>query len=134
MSEHRVTIRWKLDGGDFLKGKYSREHLWTFDGGAVVTASASPSVVPAPWSNPTRIDPEEAYVAAISSCHMLWFLHVAREQGFQVEGYDDEAVGVMTKSDLGSLWVSAVKLYPKVSYGTTIIPSPAEEDRLHHEA
>src|ERR1017187_4896534 len=99
MSEHKATIRWKRTGPGFLSGKYSREHTWSFDGGVTVPASPSPSVVPAPWSNPASVDPEEAYVAAISSCHMLTYLFLASGQGFQVDSYHDEAAGVMTKNE-----------------------------------
>src|SRR6187397_2767712 len=110
MSEHKVTIRWKSSVPDFLKGKYSREHTWTFDGGATVSASPSPSVVPAPYSNPALVDPEEAFVASISSCHMLTFLYLASKQGFQIDSYEDEAVGMMTKNENGVPWVSLVTL------------------------
>src|SRR5689334_25217531 len=99
VSNHIATIRWKRTSDEFLKGKYSREHTWTFDGGVTVPASPSPHVVPAPYSNPAHVDPEEAFVASISSCHMLTFLYVASKKGFQVDSYDDEAVGVMTKND-----------------------------------
>ena len=95
MSEHKATITWVRQGPDFLRGQYSREHTWTFDGGFAVPASPSPSGVPAPYSNPANVDPEEAFVAAISSCHMLTFLFLASRQGFQVESYRDDAVGVM---------------------------------------
>src|SRR5437773_11326505 len=98
MSEHKAIIRWKRTSPDFLKGKYSREHTWTFDGGVTLSASPSPSVVPAPWSNPALVDPEEAYVASISSCHMLTFLYPAGRRGFQIDSYEDEAAGVMTKN------------------------------------
>src|SRR5262245_29729352 len=93
MADHKATISWKRDSAEFLQGRYSREHTWTFDGGLTVPASSSPSVVRAPFSNPAHVDPEEAFVASISSCHMLTFLHVARVAGFQVDSYDDEAVG-----------------------------------------
>src|SRR5712691_7188478 len=114
MSEHKAAVRWKLEGDGFLKGRYSREHTWTFDGGLTVPASPSPGVVPVPWSNPANVDPEEAYVAAISSCHMLTFLYVAYRAGFEVESYEDEAVGVMTKNDKGVPWISAVTLKPRI--------------------
>jgi organic hydroperoxide reductase OsmC/OhrA len=134
MSEHRAIISWNRSGPDFLRGQYSREHTWTFDGGLSVPASPSPSVVPAPWSNPAHVDPEEAYVAAISSCHMLTYLYVASRQGFQVDSYRDEAAGVMTKSEAGVPWVSRVTLHPKIEYGGEKRPSPADEERLHHLA
>src|SRR5262245_61128212 len=108
MAEYKATISWKRTSTDFLKGKYSREHTWSFDGGLVLPASPSPSVVPQPYSNPAHIDPEEAFVASLSSCHMLTFLYLASRQGFQVDSYDDAAVGLMTKSEKGVPWVSSV--------------------------
>lgn len=134
MSHHKAVIGWKCSGAEFLKGKYSREHTWTFDGGATVPASSSPSVVPEPWSNPACVDPEEAFIAAVSSCHMLWYLSLAARQGLVVESYDDEAVGIMTKNDNGELWISSIKLNPQIAYGGERSPTPAEEERLHHLA
>ena len=134
MSTYKASIRWKMAGEDFLKGRYSREHTWGFDGGVVVPASASPAVVRAPYSNPAHVDPEEAFVAAISSCHMLTFLHLASQRGFQINSYDDEAIGVMTANERGRQWVSAVTLNPKIAYGGARQPAPAEEQQLHHEA
>jgi organic hydroperoxide reductase OsmC/OhrA len=134
MSEHKATIHWQRSGPDFLKGQYSREHTWRFDGGVTVAASPAPSVVPAPWSNPACVDPEEALVAAIASCHMLTFLWVASKQGFQVESYDDEAVGTMTKNDRGVPWVSRVTLRPQIVWGGDRRPTAAEIEHLHHAA
>ncbi len=134
MSEHKATISWKRTSDGFLKGKYSREHRWTFDGGLSVPASPSPSVVPTPYSNPANVDPEEAYVAAISSCHMLTFLFLASKQGFQVDSYEDEAVGVMAKNEKGAAWVSKVTLHPKISYSGAKLPTAAEVEHLHHLA
>src|SRR6516162_2687023 len=134
MSEYKATIEWRLDGGDFLRGKYSRAHTWTFDGGVVVPASPSPAVVPAPYSNPANIDPEEAFVAAISSCHMLTYLFLAYQQGFQVDSYYDEAVGHMTKNERGVPWVSSVDLNPKIIYSGDKLPNSADEEHLHHAA
>lgn len=134
MSEHKAIVSWKRNGADFLKGKYSREHLWSFDGGTTVPASASPSNVPGPYANAACVDPEEAFVASISSCHMLWFLFLAGKAGFQVDSYQDEAVGVMTKSEQGIPWVSSVTLDPKIVYSGTKQPAPADEARLHHQA
>jgi organic hydroperoxide reductase OsmC/OhrA len=134
MSEHKATINWKRNGGEFLKGKFSREHTWTFDGGLAMPASASPSVVPAPYSNAACVDPEEAFVASISSCHMLTFLHLASRQGFQVDSYEDEAIGAMAKNEKAVPWVSTVKLNPRIVYGGEKLPTPAEVERLHHLA
>jgi organic hydroperoxide reductase OsmC/OhrA len=133
MSEYRATIRWSQEAPDYLRGKYSREHTWEFDGGVTVPASSSPSVVPVPYSNPANVDPEEALVAAISSCHMLSFLYVAQRGGFQVESYEDEAVGVMTKNERGAMWISKTTLHPRVRY-TGAGPSAEQEAELHHHA
>jgi organic hydroperoxide reductase OsmC/OhrA len=134
MSEHHATIRWVHSGGDFLKGMYSREHTWTFDGGATVPASPSPSVVPKPYSNEACVDPEEAFVAAIGSCHMLTFLYVAAKAGIQIERYEDDAVGTMTKNEHGVPWVSTVVLRPRITYGGARQPAEADVDLLHHAA
>jgi organic hydroperoxide reductase OsmC/OhrA len=134
MAEHKATISWARNSPDFLKGKYSREHTWTFDGGVKVPASASPSVVPLPYSNPANVDPEEAFVAALSSCHMLTFLHLASKAGFQVDRYEDEAVGVMTKNEKGVPWVSAVTLNPKIDFGGEKRPGAEDLNHLHHSA
>jgi organic hydroperoxide reductase OsmC/OhrA len=134
MSEHKATIRWAFSSGEFLKGKYSREHTWTFDGGATIPASPSPSVVPVPYSNPAMVDPEEAYVASIASCHMLTFLFLASRQGFQIERYEDEAVGSMTKNERGVPWVSQVILRPRIEYTGEKRPTAEQEDHLHHAA
>jgi len=134
ISEHKAIIRWKRSSPDFLAGKYSREHTWTFDGGLTVPASPSPSVVPPPYSNPASVDPEEAYVASVSSCHMLWYLMFAFQHGFQVDSYEDEAVGVMTKNEKGVLWISAIRLNPRISYKGEKMPAGADEKQLHHLA
>ncbi len=134
MAEHKAIISWERTSPDFLKGKYSREHTWTFDGGLTVAASASPSVVPLPYSNPANVDPEEAFVAAISSCHMLTYLFLAGRQGFQVDSYRDEAVGVVTKNEQGAQWVSAVTLNPKIVYSGEKLPGSVDVERLHHLA
>lgn len=134
MSEHKATIDWQFSGGDFVHGKYSREHSWSFDGGLTVPASPSPSVVPLPHSNPANVDPEEAFVAALSSCHMLTFLWLASRAGFHVISYRDEAIGHMTKNEKRIPWVSLVELHPRIEYGGDKRPSAEEEDRLHHDA
>ncbi len=134
MSEHRATVRWQRTSPSFVSGQYSREHTWSFDGGLTVPASPSPSIVPAPWSNSAHVDPEEAFVASVSSCHMLTFLFVAARQGFQVDRYDDEAVGVMTKNEKGVPWLSLVTLHPHIAYSGEKLPTPADEERLHHLA
>lgn len=134
MSTHTATIRWENHGPDFLKRRYSREHTWHFDGGAVVQGSPSPSIVPAPWSNPEAVDPEEAFVASVASCHLLWFLHVAIDAGFLVESYEDAAEGVMTKNERGVPWISRIILRPKIVWNGEKIPAKEEVMQLHHAA
>ena len=134
MSEHRATIRWNRASAEFAKGCYSREHTWTFDGGITVPASPSPAVVPAPYSNPANVDPEEAYVAAVASCHMLTFLHLASRAGFDIASYEDEAVGTMTKNERGVPWVGSIELRPLIAYAGERTPTAAEERQLHHDA
>jgi organic hydroperoxide reductase OsmC/OhrA len=133
MSEHKAVISWTHSQGEFLKGTYSREHTWTFDGGVVVPASPASSSVPSPYSNAANVDPEEAFVAAISSCHMLTYLYLASRNGIEVTAYEDEAAGVMTKNERGISWVSSVVLRPRISYGKQA-PSREEELQLHHDA
>ena len=135
MSEHTATVRWQRDAGaDFVRNRYSRAHEWHFDGGAVVAASASPSVVRAPWSNPAGVDPEEAFVASVSSCHMLWFLSIAAANGYVVESYEDEAVGTMAKNADGKEWVADIVLRPRIAFGGNKLPDAAAIEALHHEA
>jgi len=134
VSNHKATIHWRRTSEEFLKGKYSREHTWAFDGGAVVQASPSPSVVPAPYSNPAHVDPEEAFVASLSSCHMLTFLYLAGRKGFQVDSYDDEAVGLVTKNERKLPWVSTVTLNPRIVFSGAKLPTRADEEHLHHES
>jgi organic hydroperoxide reductase OsmC/OhrA len=134
MSDHHATISWTRTSDEFSKGRYSRAHEWKFDGGTVVPASPSPTVVPAPLSNPAAVDPEEAYVASVSSCHMLWFVDLARRKGFVVDSYEDNAVGIMTKTDSGSFWISQITLNPKVAYSGEKQPTSEDEKQLHHDA
>ena len=132
--EYKATIDWKLSGANFLKGQFSREHTWTFDGGLTVAASASPAVVPAPWSKPANVDPEEAFVASIASCHMLTFVWFASRGGFTLTSYTDEAVGVMTKNERGAMWVSTVTLNPQLVWSGERVPTMEEIAALHHKA
>jgi organic hydroperoxide reductase OsmC/OhrA len=133
--EHRATIRWaREDGAVFTDGRYSRAHDWSFDGGIVVPGSPSPGVVPLPWSREDAVDPEEAFVAAASSCHMLTFLHLASKRRFVVDAYEDRAVGVMTKNEAGRLFVSRIVLDPAIRFSGERRPTPAEIADLHHLA
>lgn len=136
MSEHHATITWSTGAppADFAKGKYSREHVWTFDGGTSVPACASPSVVPQPWSIAAAVDPEEAFIASISSCHMLTFLFLASRKGFALASYRDAAVGTMAKGANGVPWVSKVTLRPELVWSSDKQPTAAELADLHHHA
>ncbi|HVF36798.1 MAG TPA: OsmC family protein, partial [Sphingomicrobium sp.] len=117
MSTYTATIRWSASPGeDYAKGQYSRAHSWSFDGGATVPASASPHIVPAPWSDAAGVDPEEAFVASLASCHMLFFLDFARRAGVVVTRYEDEAEGVMEKGTDGKVRITRVTLRPRIMF------------------
>jgi organic hydroperoxide reductase OsmC/OhrA len=132
---YSVDVLWQKKPGEaFTDNQYSRAHTWVFDGGIEVTASASPHVVPLPFSNPNAVDPEEAFVAAISSCHMLWFLSIAAEKSLCVESYTDHASGVLGKDKDGLLAMTRVTLNPVVVFGNGPSPSRAEVDAIHHLA
>ena len=133
MVGHDAVIEWSMGEGDFVAGRYSRAHTLSFDGGAVVSASASPSVVRTPWSDPAGVDPEEMLVAAISSCHMLWFLDVAHHAGFAVAHYRDEAQGVMGKDAEGRVYMARTIVRPAVQF-TGAGPDAATLKALHHKA
>lgn len=134
MSEYTATIAWTRDGDPFLDQRYSRGHRWLFDGGVEVPASASPHSVPPPRSVAAAVDPEEAFVAAISSCHMLWFLSIAAKKGFVVEEYRDDAIGTMGRNPKGKLAMVTVRLRPLVSFSGMTKPTKQELTTLHHEA
>ena len=133
MSSHTATVTWSRGEQKFTDGRYSRAHQWTFDGGATVPASSSPHSVPLPFSDPAGVDPEEAFVAALSSCHMLWFLHLAGRQGLVVESYEDEAVGVLEKNADGRVAMTVVTLRPRIVFVGTQ-PSAEDLNTLHHRA
>jgi organic hydroperoxide reductase OsmC/OhrA len=134
MATYRATSEWTLEaGGDFPKGRYSRGHRLAFGSGLQVPGTASPHVVGNKWAVEGAADPEEMLVGAINTCHMLSFLHVAREAGFVVTRYRDAAEGVMTRREDGEMWVSKVTLRPEVTYGGRQ-PTPAERDQMHHAA
>lgn len=134
MHRYTANIEWRREGGDFRRGRYGRVHAWSFDGGIRIEASASPQVVPLPFSSESAIDPEEALVAAAASCHMLSFLYVAARRGFEVERYDDHAEGLMAKNPRGRYAITRITLRPRIVFGGERHPSPAELDALHHAA
>jgi organic hydroperoxide reductase OsmC/OhrA len=134
MATYRATADWSLkDGEEFLTGRYSRGHTVTFGSGFEAPGTASHHIVGNKWSVPGAIDPEESLVAAINTCHLLSYLHVAREAGFTVTRYRDEAVGMMAKNAADQLWVSKVTLHPEITFAGAQ-PTPAERDHLHHAA
>ena len=134
MSQYVATVTWTRSGAVFTDNKYSRGHTWSFDGGVTVPASSSPHVVKLPLSVAEAVDPEEAYVASLSSCHMLSFLWVAARQGFLVERYDDEAVGTLARNADGKQAMTVVTLHPRVTFGGDKRPSDVEHEAMHHEA
>lgn len=132
MSRHEARIRWRSDGA-FASGEYTRRHEWAFDGGATVTASASPDVVRPPLSDPAGVDPEEALVASAASCHMLWFLSLAQAAGLDVASYEDQAIGEMGRIAPGKMAITRIVLRPAITFANS--PPDAEVlQRLHHEA
>jgi organic hydroperoxide reductase OsmC/OhrA len=132
MAEHSAIVEWRSTGG-FREGRYSRAHSLSFDGGAVVPGSSSPHVVAAPMSDPAGVDPEEALVASASACHMLWFLHLARDSGLDVAAYRDEARGTMGKDERGRMAMIRIMLRPEIEFAGER-PAPDLLARLHHEA
>jgi len=134
MSTYTVSVAWQRGDARFTDNRYSRRHTWTFDGGFVVPASSSPHVVRAPYSDVNAVDPEEAFVAALSSCHLLWFLSLAAGRGFCVDSYVDDAEGVMAKNAAGKLAMTRVTLRPHVAFSGERKPSAEEFEALHHEA
>lgn len=134
MSIYSAEVLWLRSGGDFLGKRYSRSHLLRFDGGLQVPGSASPNVVPLPLSDASALDPEEAFVASLSSCHMLWFLAIAARRQWCVERYFDAASGIMGKNAEGRTAMTLVTLRPDVLFADERQPTREELDQLHHEA
>ena len=134
MARFRASVDWALaPGEDFAAGRYVRGHAVGFEDGPQLRGTASHHVVGNRWAEAGAADPEQMMVAAIASCHMLSFLHVAREAGFIVTRYRDEAVGVMEKNAAGELWVSKVTLHPEISY-VGAQPDAGQRERMHHAA
>ena len=129
MSEHKAAITWNRGGRDFTYESYSRDHRWSFDGGVTVAATSAPTYL----GNPALVDPEEAFVAAIASCHMLTFLAIAARKRIVVESYEDAAVGHMEKNERGKLAITRVELHPKITFGGAA-PSDEELAQMHHVA
>jgi organic hydroperoxide reductase OsmC/OhrA len=134
MAISTAGISWSRGDQAFVDNRYSRAHIWRFDSGIELAASSSPSVVPLPYSNAQAVDPEEAFVASLSSCHMLWFLSLAAGAGWVVDSYEDQADGVLAKNAVGKLAMTVVTLRPRVSFAGDRLPSEAEVESLHHRA
>ena len=133
MSIHTVAIKWSRKGQPFADRHYSRAHNWTFDGGVVVPVSASPDIVKAPLSVAEAVDPEEAFVASLASCHMLWFLDIASRKGLIADSYEDDAEGTMGPNKDGKLAMLRVDLQPMVLFHGYRPPLEEVSD-IHHLA
>ncbi|MFZ3204519.1 MAG: OsmC family protein [Pseudomonas sp.] len=133
-SEYAAEVLWQRGEQNFLDNRYSRRHLLRFDGGVEVAGSSSPHVVPVPFSDAAAVDPEEAFIASLSSCHMLWFLAIAGNQGFCVDRYHDEARGQMSANAAGKLFIARVTLRPAVQFSGTRLPSREQIAQMHHQA
>ena len=134
MAEYTAEVLWLRNGQDFIGNRYSRRHLLRFDGGIEVAGSSSPHVVPLPMSDAAAIDPEEAFVASLSSCHMLWFLSIAAKRKFCVDRYCDAAVGTMGKNAQGQWAMLVVTLRPQVAFCGEHVPTAEQIEHLHHQA
>ena len=134
MSRYEATISWKLGDQSFLDDAYSRGHEWIFDGGLRVPASASPDIVPLPKSVAENVDPEEAFVASLSSCHMLFFLSIAAKRQYIVDEYVDSAIGMMNKDVNGLEWMTRVTLRPQIKFSGENQPGFASLENMHHLA
>ncbi len=134
MHEYIAEATWLRGEQTFLDNRYRRGHIVRFDGGAELRGSSSPHLVRVPFSDPSAVDPEELFVASLSSCHMLWFLSIAAERGFRVDRYVDKAVGIMEKGPAGNLGMSVVTLRPKVCFSGEVLPREAEVNAMHHSA
>jgi organic hydroperoxide reductase OsmC/OhrA len=134
MSQYQAEVIWERGAQDFASGRYSRAHRWHFDGGAEVPASSSPHIVKLPWSDASAVDPEEAFVASLASCHMLFFLSFAAAGGWVVERYRDAAFGTLARDAAGKLAMTEVVLRPTVTFSGERRPAAAEIEALHHRS
>jgi organic hydroperoxide reductase OsmC/OhrA len=135
MSEYFAQVSWQRSSDEpYIDNRYSRGHKWTFDGGLTVPASSSPHIVPLPYSVEANVDPEEAFIASLSSCHMLFFLSITAQQGFIVDQYLDNAVGVMEKGSDGKIAMTRVTLRPEVFFSGEQQPSLEQLESMHHQS
>ncbi len=134
MQQFEATVAWERAGQPFTDQRYSRAHEWVFDGGLHVPASSSPLSVPLPMSNAANVDPEEALVAAVSSCHMLFFLSIAAQRGLVVDSYRDHALGVLERDADGKLSMTRISLRPALAFSGQRMPDATELAAIHHAA
>ncbi|MGH6627960.1 MAG: OsmC family protein [Burkholderiaceae bacterium] len=134
MADYTAQVLWQRGEQDFLNNRYSRRHVLRFDGGVELAGSSSPHVVPLPWSDATAVDPEEAFVASLASCHMLWFLSIAAKRRFCVDRYLDAASGTMARNAQGRLAMTVVTLRPMVQFSGEHRPTREQIEQMHHEA
>jgi organic hydroperoxide reductase OsmC/OhrA len=135
MSEYFAKIKWaRSNGENYIDNKYSRGHEWVFDGGVIVQASSSPHVVPLPYSIEENIDPEEAFVASLSSCHMLFFLSIAAKRNYVVDSYVDDAIGIMAIDSDGKMSMTQVTLRPHVQFSGSKKPTVEQLEKMHHQS
>ncbi len=134
MAAYTAEVLWEREDQAFLDNRYSRRHRLRFDGGVEIAGSSSPHVVRVPFSDPAAVDPEEAFVASLASCHMLWFLSIAAGRQFRIDRYRDEAVGIMAKNAEGKLAMTLVTLRPDVVFSGNVLPSREDILDMHHEA
>lgn len=135
MAEYTAKIVWKReDKENFIDNKYSRAHHWYFDGGEVVKASSSAHIVPLPYSVEANVDPEEAFIASVSSCHMLFFLSIAAKQGFKIDSYVDDAIGIMGKNSDGKVSMTKLALRPDITFSGEQQPTAEELAQIHHQS
>jgi len=134
MTQYTAEVIWERGDAVFTDNRYSRAHRWRFDGGLEVPASSAPQSVPVPLSDAAAVDPEEAFIAALSSCHMLWFLAIAGKRRFRIDRYRDQAGGVLEKNPAGKWWLSVVTLRPEVLFSGELLPSMQQVEDMHHSA
>lgn len=134
MAVYTLRVEWARKEDNFLDQKYSRRHTWKFDGEVTVPASSSPQVVPIPYSDESAVDPEEAFVASVSSCHMLWFLSIAARRGYLVDSYTDKPVGVMEKNAEGKMAITRIEIVPKIEFSGENRPDEILVSEMHREA
>jgi organic hydroperoxide reductase OsmC/OhrA len=134
MAQYSAEVIWERGDAVFTDNRYSRKHLWRFDGGLEVAGSSSPNSVPVPMSDAAAVDPEEAFIAALSSCHMLWFLAIAGKRKFRIDRYHDQATAVLEKNAGGKWYVSVVTLHPQVQFSGELLPTASQIEDMHHAA